>query len=262
MNPGSSEPSPWPLTRATPWACSWRSAPWAALTSASCAARAKPSSPPTTGPATRRTGSKPTPSGVLRDALAQSDSAAYLAYRVRDNHRAAHTATEYAEALAIVGCAADSLSSRRRPWEIEGNDLSLPDWRERVWKLLFAMPDNALPKPSVKPETEAKPCTCNETDSPKALAQEHADWCPAGDHSNERSRRIMSAMSDLDVRLQELVERYYNSLEDQLYDPDPKVDGYGKERQKQYILDLLRDLARDAATSHGRRPEGGMTPTI
>ena len=57
----------------------------------------------------------------------------------------------------------------------------------------------------------------------------------------------MSAMSDLDVRLQELAERYYNSLEDQLYDPDPKVDGYGKERQKQYILDLLADLAREAA---------------
>ena len=58
----------------------------------------------------------------------------------------------------------------------------------------------------------------------------------------------MSAMSDLDVRLQELVERYYNSLEEQLYDPDPQVDGYGKERQKQYILDLLQDLARDAAS--------------
>jgi hypothetical protein len=58
----------------------------------------------------------------------------------------------------------------------------------------------------------------------------------------------MSAMSDLDVRLQELAERYYNSLEDQLYDPDPKVDGYGKVGQKQYILDLLRDLARDAAS--------------
>ena len=57
----------------------------------------------------------------------------------------------------------------------------------------------------------------------------------------------MSAMSDLDVRLQELVERYFNSLEDQLYDPDPQVDGYGKERQKQYILELLRDLARDVA---------------
>ena len=126
--------------------------------------------------------------GVLRDALAQSDSAAYLAHRVRDNHRTAHTATEYAEALAVVGCAADSLSSHRRPWEIEGNDLSLPEWRERVWKLLFAMPDNALPKPAVQPETEAKPCTCNETDSPKVLTQEHAGWCPAGDHSNERSR--------------------------------------------------------------------------
>jgi hypothetical protein len=58
----------------------------------------------------------------------------------------------------------------------------------------------------------------------------------------------MSATSDLDIRLQDLVERYYNSLEDQLYDPDPKVDGYGKERQKQYILDLLADLAREAAT--------------
>ena len=58
----------------------------------------------------------------------------------------------------------------------------------------------------------------------------------------------MSAMSDLDVRLQELAERYYNSLEDQLYDPDPQVDGYGKERQKQYILELLGDLARDAAS--------------
>jgi hypothetical protein len=125
--------------------------------------------------------------GVLRDALAQSDSAAYLAYRVRDNHRAAHSATDYAEALAIIGCAADSLISRRRPWEIEGNDLSLPEWRERVWKLLFAMPDNALPKPSERPATGAAPCTCNETGSPKALTQEHAGWCPAGDHSKGRS---------------------------------------------------------------------------
>ena len=58
----------------------------------------------------------------------------------------------------------------------------------------------------------------------------------------------MSAMSDLDVRLQDLVERYYNSLEDQLYDPDSQVDGYGKERQKQYITALLADLAREAAT--------------
>ena len=53
----------------------------------------------------------------------------------------------------------------------------------------------------------------------------------------------MSAMSDLGVRLQELAKRYYESLEDQLYEPDPKVDGYGKGRQKEYILDRLRDLA-------------------
>ena len=58
----------------------------------------------------------------------------------------------------------------------------------------------------------------------------------------------MSAMSDLDVRLQELVDRYHNSLEDQLYDPDPQVDGYGKESQQEYILGLLQDLARDAAS--------------
>ena len=58
----------------------------------------------------------------------------------------------------------------------------------------------------------------------------------------------MSDTLDLDVRLQELAERYFNSLEDQLYDPDPQVDGYGKERQKQYILELLGDLARDAVS--------------
>lgn len=123
---------------------------------------------------------------VLREALAQSDSAAYLAYRVRDNHRVSHTAVEYAEALSIIGCASDtgylggSLGSRRRPWEIEPNDLSLPDWRERVWKLLFAMPGNALPKPS-GPQPSTPPgaaCTCSESGSPAALAGEHAGWCP------------------------------------------------------------------------------------
>jgi len=85
---------------------------------------------------------------VLREALAQSDSAAYLAYQVRDNRRAAHTATEYAEALTVIGCAADTLTLRRRPWEIEPDDLSLDDWRARIWKLLFALPGNALPKPA------------------------------------------------------------------------------------------------------------------
>ena len=58
----------------------------------------------------------------------------------------------------------------------------------------------------------------------------------------------MSAMSDLDVRLQELAERYYDSLEDQLYDPDPKAGGYGKQRQQEYMLGLLQDLAREAAS--------------
>jgi uncharacterized protein (UPF0297 family) len=58
----------------------------------------------------------------------------------------------------------------------------------------------------------------------------------------------MSDTSALDDRLQDLVNRYYNSLEDQLYDPDPQVDGYGKETQKQYVLDLLTDLARETAS--------------
>jgi hypothetical protein len=124
---------------------------------------------------------------VLREALAQSDSAAYLAYHARSSHPSTRRATEYAEALAIIGCAADSLSVRRRPWEIEGNDLSLPEWQERVWKLLFAMPDNALPKPARQSAAGTAPCTCNETDSPKALTQEHATWCPAGDRTKERS---------------------------------------------------------------------------
>jgi hypothetical protein len=56
----------------------------------------------------------------------------------------------------------------------------------------------------------------------------------------------MSDTSALDDRLQDLVNRYYNSLEDQLYDPDPQVDGYGKETQKQYVLDLLTELASEA----------------
>jgi len=96
---------------------------------------------------------------VLREALAQSDSAAYLAYQVRNNHRAAHTAAEYAEALAVVGCAADTLTLRRRPWQIEPDDLSLPEWRKRVWKLLreAAMPGDALPMPAQLPATEEAP---------------------------------------------------------------------------------------------------------
>ena len=57
----------------------------------------------------------------------------------------------------------------------------------------------------------------------------------------------MSTAPGLDARLQELVERTYRSLEDQLYDPKPAVDGYDKERQQEYILGLLGDLAREAA---------------
>lgn len=77
-------------------------------------------------------------------------------------------------ALAIVGCATDSLSSRR-PWEIEPNDLSLPEWRERVWKLLFDMPGNALPKPATPHASANTACTCSEIGSPQALAGEHVD---------------------------------------------------------------------------------------
>lgn len=112
---------------------------------------------------------------VLREVLAQPDSAAYLAYQVRGNHRAAHSATEYAEALAVVGCAADTLTLRRRPWEIEPDDLSLPEWRKRVWKLLreAAMPGNALPRPSTSQAPADSGCACSEPDSPKALVGEH-----------------------------------------------------------------------------------------
>jgi len=85
---------------------------------------------------------------VLREALVQPDAAAFLASRVEGAVPAAHTATAFAEALAIIACAADSLTTRRRPWEILTDDLYLPDWRKRVWKLLReTLPGNALPKP-------------------------------------------------------------------------------------------------------------------
>ncbi len=123
---------------------------------------------------------------ILREALAQPDAAAYLAYCVRNNRQAAHTATEYAEALAMVGCAADTLGRRRRPWEIEPDDLSLPEWRKRVWKLLreAAMPGNALPKPATSQVPADPGCACNEAGSPKALASDHTQSRPA--HNDER----------------------------------------------------------------------------
>jgi hypothetical protein len=135
--------------------------------------------------------------GVLREALAHPDSAVFLAYWAGDDHGITHTAAgasversaaPYAEALAIIGCAADSLGSRRRPWEIEGNDLSLPEWRDGVRKILTALPGSVLPAPSIPLEPEARPCTCSETDSPKAIAQEHADWCPAAGHLVARNK--------------------------------------------------------------------------
>jgi len=116
---------------------------------------------------------------VLREALAQPDCVAYLAYHVRHNDPAAHSADEYAEALAVIGCAADSLSSRRRPWEIEPDSLSLPEWRQRVQKLLFALPGTALPSPSTPQASPEPGCTCSESGSPAALAGDHAPWCPA-----------------------------------------------------------------------------------
>jgi hypothetical protein len=117
---------------------------------------------------------------ILREALSQSDSAAYLAYHVRNDHQSVHTATEYAEALAVIGCAADTFGVRHRSWEIEDNDISLPEWRQRVRKLLFAIPGTALPKPAA-PSPPAEPdCTCNEPGSLQGASAEHAVWCPAG----------------------------------------------------------------------------------
>ena len=56
----------------------------------------------------------------------------------------------------------------------------------------------------------------------------------------------MSTPPGLDAQLHELVEGTFRSLEDQLYDPKPEVDGYDKEHQQEYILGLLGDLAREA----------------
>jgi len=107
--------------------------------------------------------------GILQQALAAPDSAAYLAYQTRGLSPGEVTG-RFAHALAIVGCAADTLAYRRRPWEIEDNDLGLPHWREQIWRLLLDVPGNALPQPPA--------CACSEPGSPKALAGDHADWCP------------------------------------------------------------------------------------
>jgi hypothetical protein len=111
--------------------------------------------------------------GVLREALAQPDSAAYLAYHARSNHQTGDSAPNCAEALAVIGCAADSLTSHRRPWEVEPNALSLPEWRERLWKLFFASPGNALPRPSESPPERAAPCPCSDGKGPGPPAYEY-----------------------------------------------------------------------------------------
>jgi hypothetical protein len=76
---------------------------------------------------------------VLLDTLSQPDAAAYLAYHARGN-RCAAWSTGYAEALAVVGCASDTLGSRRRPWEILTDALCLPERRQPVAKFLSALP--------------------------------------------------------------------------------------------------------------------------
>lgn len=86
---------------------------------------------------------------VLREVLAQPDAASYLAYHVEGATPDTRTATAFAESLAVIGCAVDSLTARRRPWEILTDDLYLAEWRERVRRLLLALPDNALPRPPV-----------------------------------------------------------------------------------------------------------------
>ena len=84
--------------------------------------------------------------GVLQQALAAPDAAAYLAYHTR-GLAPGEAADRFADTLAVVGCAADTLGRPRRPWEIEHNDLGLQDWQEQIWRLLLAMPGDALPQP-------------------------------------------------------------------------------------------------------------------
>jgi len=95
---------------------------------------------------------------VLREALAQPDGAAYLVYYVRHKPPSVPIAAVYAETLAVIGCAADSLGVRHRPWEIEPGDLSLPEWRQRVQRLLRkALPGNALPEAATMSRDEGEP---------------------------------------------------------------------------------------------------------
>lgn len=58
----------------------------------------------------------------------------------------------------------------------------------------------------------------------------------------------MNSPSNLDTQLQELAKRYYCLLEDQLYDPQPHVDGYDKKHQQKLVTNLLRDLVHEATS--------------
>jgi hypothetical protein len=120
--------------------------------------------------------------GVLREALAQGDGAVYLAYHAG----ASHAAAEYAEVLAVIGCAADSLGLRRRPWEIEPNDLSLSEWRERVWRLLReSIPGNALPQPADQPAPASAALAARVGGIQQARTEEQPSSCSVPGHPEE-----------------------------------------------------------------------------
>jgi hypothetical protein len=121
---------------------------------------------------------------VLSNALAQPDHAAFLAYQIA-HPQLANQGNNLAEALATIGCACE-YQYHRRPWEVacEPDAFNLGIWRGYMWRLLFTIPGEALPKPS---QTTASGCTCSDPDSPKALANEHASWCPASTDSHERN---------------------------------------------------------------------------
>lgn len=121
--------------------------------------------------------------GILLAALAEPDHAAYLAYRAGVHRQVADEGANFAEALAVSGCAHEA---RRRPWEVEQepDGFALGRWRGYTWQLLreAAIPGRALPKPpqpSPEPPPPALTCTCSEPGSPKALAGDHAAWCQA-----------------------------------------------------------------------------------
>jgi hypothetical protein len=80
---------------------------------------------------------------VLTIALAQPDSAAFLAYRMA-HLQPADQGNHFADALAIVGYGGEY---NRRPWTIdaEGMDsFGISSWRVPISNLLFALPGQAL----------------------------------------------------------------------------------------------------------------------